>query len=128
MKSCSNISQVVVLTKNTKLSNEDRFAEILVELHGIEWDIVLFTETRMQSETLELQDGHILFESGCKDLPTGVAILVHRKYQASNLKAMLINDRIIALNLRMHNQRFKIRSSYLPHDGYGDAVYQTYQE
>ena len=79
-KSCSNISQVVVFTKNAKLSNEDRFAEILVELYGIEWDIVLFTETRMQSETLELQDGHILFGSGCKDLPTGVAILVYGKY------------------------------------------------
>ena len=54
MKLCSYISQVVVLTKNAKLSNEDRFAEILVELYGIEWDIVLFTEMRMQSETLEL--------------------------------------------------------------------------
>ena len=114
------------MAKNTKLLNEDRFAEILVELYSIEWNIVLFTERHMQFETLELQDGHALLSSICKDLSTGIVILVHRKYQASNLKATLINDRIIALNLRMHSQRFKIISAYLPHDGCGDAVYETY--
>ena len=72
----------MVLTKNAKLSNDDRLMEILVELENESWDIVLFTETRRPSEYLQLDHDHILFCSGNAKLPTGVAILIHARHRS----------------------------------------------
>ena len=72
-----NLSSFVVLTRNAKLSKDDRLMEILVELENESWDIVLFTETRRPSEYLQLDQDHILLCSGDTKLPTGVALLIH---------------------------------------------------
>ena len=42
----------VMFTKNARLNNEDRIAEVLIELINVHWDNICFMETRTESNIL----------------------------------------------------------------------------
>ena len=104
--------------------------EILAELDGISWDVILFTETRKASEILELNDGHRLYCSGTEGLATGVAILIHAKYAKFKVDHYFKSDRVMEISIELNrNSCANFMSVYLPHDGFTDEIVaNTYEE
>ena len=49
-------TKFIVYIKNARIQNKDRIAELLLELRDVDWDIVMFSETRLKSGTQELED------------------------------------------------------------------------
>ena len=54
---------LVVFAKNARINNSTQQTQLLAELRDISWDIVLFSETRMQSGHHILDGGHNLYTS-----------------------------------------------------------------
>ena len=57
----------IVLQKKTRwsLGSSERLEEMISELHRVEWDVILISETwRQNKEIWETQQGHIMVESG----------------------------------------------------------------
>ena len=47
------------------MSSSERFEELLREVHGIKWDVILISETcRPSKEIWETEQRHIVIESG----------------------------------------------------------------
>ena len=64
--------------KNARLHGVDRLSTMLGELEQINWDIVLFSETRAESQNAILDGGHLLFTALGENSAAGVGILLHR--------------------------------------------------
>ena len=71
----------IVLQKNTRsLSSSERQEEMICELHCVECDAILISETwRQTQEISETQQGHIMVESGQFINKQGVAILLNKR-------------------------------------------------
>jgi hypothetical protein len=117
----------IIYHKNARgLSKDDRVDELMEELEGVEWDVIMVNET-MRSQKREFwmtHGGHTILASGF-DLPTrGVAILVHKKWSKYIKQFTPINERCAFVDIR--NKKVKIRfvSAYFPHSGYSDAEVQ----
>ena len=70
-------------TKNAKLRNDDKFGELVAETADVQWDIVMFSETKNNHGIIELHGGnfrHICFRSGTATFAAGVAILLHERH------------------------------------------------
>ena len=72
----------IVLQKNTRSFNSsERLEEVFSELHKIEWDAILISETwRQCKEIWKTQQGHIMVESVKFTNKHGVAILLNRRW------------------------------------------------
>ena len=116
-------------TKNARLNNEDRIAEVLIELINVHWDVICFTETRAESNILQLEDGHILYCTGTDGESTGALVLIHSRHAQSKLEIFEKLDRIIAVDIVFDKRKYLVISAYMPHDGFGeDALHAAYQE
>ena len=64
------------------MSSSERQEEIISELHNVEWDVILISETWRQSKEIwETQQGHIMVESGQFINKHGVAILLNKRWK-----------------------------------------------
>ena len=74
----------IVLQKNTRsMSSSERLEELFSELHNVEWDATLISETwRQGKEIWETQQGHIIVESGQFTNKHGVAILLNKRWKS----------------------------------------------
>ena len=72
----------MILQKNTKsMNSSERQEELFSEVHRVNWDAILISETRRQGkEVWETQQGHIVVESGKFTNKHGVAI-IHNKVE-----------------------------------------------
>ena len=72
-----------VLQKNTRsMSSSERFEELLHELHGAKWDVILISETwRPSREIWETEQGHVLIESGKFTKKHAVGIILSRRWK-----------------------------------------------
>jgi len=50
-----HIQTLHVYTKNAGLHNDDGFGELIAEIEGVQWDIVMFNERRSSHGIIELQ-------------------------------------------------------------------------
>jgi len=50
-----HIQTLHVHTKNAGLHNDDGFGELIAEIEGVQWDIVMFNERRSSHGIIELQ-------------------------------------------------------------------------
>ena len=50
-----------IFAKNAHVHSQTKFAELLLELADIEWDIILFSETRYAGGNKILEGGHHMF-------------------------------------------------------------------
>ena len=112
--SACETSVLVVLTKNARIGSEDRLAALLSELHGIRWDVIMFSETRMPSQTPILSGGHRLCASGRGHDATGVAVLLHARHVLKQTSISL-SDRVLYLDCVLYRQEARVVAAYLPH-------------
>ena len=115
--------------KNARLSSEERLVQVLGELDCIEWDFVLFSETRTQLSDCVLRGGHRLITNFGDCNSAGVGILVHARWTRYIRKVHLVSDRVMAIDVSIAHYSARIAAVYMPHAGYGlDAIIDTYDE
>ena len=88
------------------------------ELQSIHWDVIPFRETRTPSDDYLIEGNHRLILYFDHGGASGTAILVHERH-VDNIKAVhRIDDRILAIDLKVGQRNFRITSVYMPHAGY----------
>ena len=64
----------------TMMINDETLGEVVAKISSMQWDVIIFSETKSSHDIIELDDGvqsHICFSIGQKIPATGVAILMH---------------------------------------------------
>ena len=120
----------IVLQKNTRsLNSSERLEVMCSELHRINWDAILISETwRQNKEIWETQQGHIMVESGKFTNKHGVAILLNRRLHNRINFIQCACERVVAMSISVNKHPVVLMSVYLPHSGYADHhVERTYK-
>eukprot|EP00439_Symbiodinium_sp_Y106_P004000 s2119_g1.t1 len=104
--------------KSKQLHTDDRLAELLGELNQCQWEVVLFSETRRNSDHCQLARGHKLYSSSQQTVAAGVAILVNRRLLHGVIRVHVISDRLMFLDLQFGTRICRLISVYMPHAGY----------
>ena len=120
----------VLQKKMRSLSSNERLDELIKELHRIDWDVILISETwRQNKEVWETQQGHIMVESGQFVNKHGVAILLNKKWKNRIKWVHCESERIVAMSISVNKHPIVLMSVYMPHSGYADhhveKVYKT---
>lgn len=110
----------IVYTKNARINNNSKLVQLLAELNTIEWDVVLFSETRACCGKRELDGGHMLYTCINDNLFAGVGILLHAKHVRKNNKCHMVSGRIMALDFVVNKIKIRAIAVYMPHCGYPD--------
>ena len=87
-----------VYTKNGMPHNDERLAEVLAEVSSMQWDVIIFSETRSSHDIIELDDGvqsHICFGIGKKTGAAGVAILMHARHRKWAKRNAVLSERVL---------------------------------
>ena len=125
-----HFSRIEVVTYNAHcLLLDVRLEMLLNELHDIQWDVIVITETWREeiSEYFVLPCGHHFYGSGGKRGSCGVGFLVHKRWSCHNFTPF--SERLAYLDL--HLQSFKLRcfGVYMPQaacpDCDVDEIYTT---
>ena len=96
----------------------EKLTELLSDLHDVEWDLLLLSETRAPSETYILDGGHVLYTALDDNKFGGVAILLHAKHVRKSNKIHEVSGRILALDFMVNKIKVRAVAVYLPHMGY----------
>ena len=108
-------------TKNVRslcIHSVEKLTELLSDLHDVEWDLVLLSETRAPSETYILDGGHVLYTALDDNKFGGVAILLHAKHVRKSNKIHEVSGRILALDFMVNKIKVRAVAVYLPYMGY----------
>ena len=111
-------NDLVIFAKNARINNSAQLTQLLGELRGISWDIVLFSETRMQSGQQILDGGHKLYTSLDNNQFAGVGILIHAKHIKKSIRVHNISGRVLGLDVCINGTKIRVVAIYLPHCGY----------
>ena len=111
------------------MSSSERFEELLREVHGATWDVVLIFETwRSSKEVWETEQGHVVIESGKFTNKHGVAIIMNSRWKNKINWVECASERVVAASVSVNKQPITLISAYLPHSGYPDhQVERTYE-
>ena len=93
-------------------------AELAAELYNVDWDVILFSETRSAHGRCVLDGGHVLYTSEIATQAAGVAILLHRKHVHRVGQVTSLNERLMFLDLHYGRRCVRFISLYMPHAGY----------
>ena len=113
-----DICEIIVLAKNARINTSDRIVQVLGELEGHPWDVILFSETRATKNKIILDGGHALYTNLTDNVSAGVGILLHAKHVKGNNSIHNVSGRVIALDFILHGKRLRCISIYVPHCGY----------
>ena len=103
------------------MSSNERLDELIRELHRVDWDVILLSETwRQNKEVWETKQGHITVESGQFINKHGVAILLNKRWKNQTKWVHCESERIVAMSISVNRQSIVLMSVYLPHSGYAD--------
>ena len=90
-----------VFAKNAFIHNDERLEILLGELEGLDWDILLLSETRASDDCQFLYGGHRLLTC-LGDTPfAGVGILLNQNLRYSIIAEKLLNGRILYVDSRL---------------------------
>ena len=118
-----------ILQKNTRsMRSSERFEELLREVQGAKWDVILVSETwRPSEEVWESHQGHIVMESGKFVNKHGVAIIVNSTWRNKINWVECVSERVIAASISVNRHPITLISACMPHSGYPDhQVEKTY--
>ena len=93
-------------------------AELAAELYNVDWNVILFSETRSARGRCVLDGGHVLYTSEIATQAAGVAILLHRKHVHRVGQVTSLNERLMFLDLHYGRRCVRFISLYMPHAGY----------
>ena len=114
---------VHVYTKNARLHNDERLAEVLAEVSSMQWDVIIFSETRSSHDIIALDDGvqsHICFGIGTKTIAAGVAILMHARHKKWAKRNVVLSERVLYVDVQIGKNKIRIIAAYAPHAGYSE--------
>eukprot|EP00973_Karenia_brevis_P094564 12423135-Karenia_brevis.AAC.1 len=99
------IDFAVILKNARSLTSDERLTEVISELEGEKWDVVLINETwREEKEEFDaLPDGHVWLGSGGTAGRRGVGILVHGTWAGFVHRWSAINERVGVLEINRKN-------------------------
>ena len=97
--------------KNANVHSQTKFAEVSLELAGIEWDIILFSETRYAGGNIVLEGGHHMFASS---EPT----IVNCKHVRDIKFSQAPSSRICFVDKMMEAGVTRFVATYTPHMGW----------
>ena len=103
--------------KNIRINLDERLIILLGELSMIIWDIVCFSETRLETRDEFIEVKHRLISSNdknAKSSATGVTILVYRRWTGQIKKKICLHDRVMAVDLKLPRRMVRILAVYLP--------------
>ena len=104
--------------KNARLTSDQKIVQVLGELIDVEWDIVLFSETRANSQDCIVTGGHRLITHLDGYTGAGVRILVNSRWTRCIEKVHIVSDRILAIDMLFGNLKARVVSVYMPHAGF----------
>ena len=100
--------------------------EVVAEIDTMNWDIVLFSETRAPSRSREITGGHTLYTSGRGHDATGVGVLVHARHVGKHV-SVDVSDWVMYVDLELNGKTFREIAAYIPHADvpamFVDAIY-----
>ena len=116
----------IVLQQNMRsLSSSERLEELFNELHRVEWDVILISETwRQNKEIWETQQGHIMVESGKFNNKHGVVIQLNKRWKNEINWVQCECERVVAMSISINKQPIVLVSVYMPHSGYADHHFE----
>ena len=117
-----------VFAKNARLQTDIKLAELLGELETLEWDALLFSETRTAIGKRILPGGHMLLGSTTVTNFSGVAILLHQRHRNSFSNVQCIPDRLMSIDLQCSGGVVRLVAGYAPHMGYSQDELQTFYD
>lgn len=107
-----------VFAKNARIHSHERLAELSLEINDIDWDIVLFSETRSNQGHCQLDHGHLLWTSETPTVASGVAILLHKRHGSRVKHFQAWSDRVACLDIQFDTFVLRTVVVYMPHAGY----------
>ena len=120
-----------VYTKNARLHNDERLAEMLAEVSSMQWDIIIFSETRSSHDIVELDDGvqsHVCFGIGKTTRAAGVAILMHARHKKWAKRKVVLSERVLYVDVQIGKIKIRIIAAYAPHAGYSEQDFTNFFE
>ena len=119
-------STFIVFAKNARLQN--RLPEMLGELAGLCWDIVLFSETRSALGTVRFDSGHLFLGSTPLSPAAGVGILLHERHVSKLKLVKQISLRLMFADVVLSHGTVRFVAAYAPHSGYSRDVLNKFYE
>ena len=94
------------------MSSSERFEELLREVHGSKWDVVLISETwRPSKEVWETEQGHVVIESVKFTNKHGVAIIVNKRWKNKIKWVEYASERVVAASISVNKQPITLVSA-----------------
>ena len=115
-----------VFAKNARLQN--KLPEMLGELAGLCWDIVLFSETRSALGTVRLDSGHVFLGSTPLSPAAGIGILLHEGHVSKLKLVKQISLRLMFADVVLSHGTVRFVAAYAPHSGYPRDVLNKFYE
>ena len=102
-----------IISKNARINSNERIISLLAELSFQRWSFVCFSETRTEKMDCILTGGHRLICEYGGGVASGVAVLVHRQWVRFIRKKILVNDRLMAIDLKIGEKLERVVSVYI---------------
>ena len=115
----------------TRLHNDDRFGELVAEITDVQWDIVMFGETRSSHGIIELHECNFrrkCFGSGTETCSAGVAVLLHERHAKNVANAKVISDRVMYMDFTNGGRKLRAIAVSAPHEVYNDDDFNAFFE
>ena len=103
--------------KNDRINSDERLIELLSEFSIISWDLVCFSETRLQARDDIIDGNHRLISSNdqnARSPATGIALLLHRRWAGQVKKKICLHDRVMAIDFKLSHRMVRVLAVYLP--------------
>ena len=103
--------------KNDRINLDARLVALLAELSMMTWDIICFSETRLETRDEFIEDKHRLISSNDKNARTLAArmtILVHRRCIGQINQKICLHDRVMAVDFKLPRRMVRILAVYVP--------------
>ena len=89
--------------------------------------IFFFSETRCKTQDVFIEGSHRLVcsnDASARSPASGVAILVHHRWTTNIKHTICLNDRVMAVDLKISQKTIRLIAVYLPHSGYDRKYFQ----
>ena len=116
-------SPYTVFAKNARLQN--KLPEMLGELAGLCWDVVLLCETRSALGTVRLDSGHLFVGSAPLSPAAGVGILLHERHVSKLKLVKQISLRLMFADVVFSHGTVRFVAAYAPHSGLFPGCFES---
>ena len=95
----------------------------------MQWDIIIFSETKGSHDIVELADGvqsHVCFGIGRKTIAAGVAILMHVWHKKWAKRNVVLSEGALYVDVQIGKEKLRIIAAFAPHAGYSQQDFANF--